>query len=126
MADAAVLVPIQLGMMARVAAIYGVKVETAALASTLATTAMAAAGRSAVASLLKLIPGAGTIVGGAISGAVASSFTLAVGYAWAVVCGELTRGRLRDVDGALDSEMVRELFRAQVAIWFSKVRAGKA
>lgn len=125
-ADAGVLVPIQLAMMAKVAAIYGVKVETAAVASTVATTVLAAAGKSAVVGLLKLIPGAGTLVGGAISAAVASSFTLAVGYAWAVVCGELTQGRLKDADGALDHEMVRDLFQKQFAIWFEKARAGKA
>lgn len=125
-ADAGLLIPIQLGMMAKVAAIYGVKVETATLASTVATTMVAAAGRAAVGGLLKLIPGAGTVVGGTISAAIASTFTMAVGYAWAVVCGELTQGRLKGADGTLDNEMVRELFQAQVAAWFSKVRAGKA
>lgn len=125
-ADAGLLVPIQLGMMARVAAIYGVKAETATLASTVATTLAATAGKSAVVGLLKLIPGAGTIVGGTISAGVASTFTMAVGYSWAVVCGELSQGRLRGADGALDNRMVRELFQAHFATWFSKVRAGKA
>ncbi|WP_136025170.1 GTPase family protein [Microbacterium sp. K27] len=124
-ADAGVLIPIQLGMMARVAAIYGVRVETATIAATAATVAVSAAGRSAVAGLLKFIPGAGTIIGGAISGTVASTFTLAIGYAWAVVCGELTQGRLRGVDGALDSDLVRELFQTQVGVWFKKVSGGR-
>ena len=119
-ADAAVLVPIQLGMMAKVAAIYGVKASTAALASTVLTTA----GRSAVVGLLKLIPGAGTLVGGVISGGVASTFTLAVGYAWAVVCGELTQGRLKDADGSLDAKLLQELFQAQFVTWFKKVGGG--
>lgn len=126
MADAGPLITIQLGMMARVAAIYGVKVETATLAAAVATTAAAAAGRGAVVSLLKLIPGAGTVIGATISAAVASTFTMAVGYAWSVVCGELTQGRLKGVDGAIDDDMVRELFQAQFAVWFSRVRAGKA
>ena len=78
-ASAGVLVPIQLGMMARIAAIYGVKLETATLAAAVATTAATAAGRAAVASLIKLIPGAGTIIGATISGAIASTFTLAMG-----------------------------------------------
>ncbi|MFE7065950.1 GTPase family protein [Microbacterium sp. NPDC057658] len=124
-ADAGVLVPIQLGMMARVAAIYGVRVETATIAATAATVAVSAAGRSAVAGLLKFIPGAGTVVGGVISGTVASTFTLAIGYAWAVVCGELTQGRLRGVDGALDNNLVRELFQTQVGVWFKKVSGGR-
>jgi len=125
MADAALLIPIQLSMMARVAAIFGVKIETATLAATVATTVAATAGRAAAVGLIKFIPGAGTIVGGTISAAVASTFTLAVGYAWAVVCGELTQGKLKSADGVLDNDMVRELFQAQVAVWFSRVRAGK-
>jgi uncharacterized protein (DUF697 family) len=125
-ADAGPLLTIQLGMMARVAAIYGVKVETATLAAAVATTVATAVGKSAVVSLLKLIPGAGTVVGGTISAAVAFTFTMAVGCAWAVVCGELTQGRLKGVDGAVDNEMVRELFQAQFAVWFSKVRTDKA
>lgn len=122
-ADAGPLVTIQLGMMATVAAIYGVKVETATLAATVATTVAMAAGKGTVVALLNLIPGAGKVVGGTISAAVASTFTMAVGCAWAVVCGELTQGRLKGVDGALDNEMVRELFQEQFAVWFNKVRA---
>lgn len=125
-ADASILVPIQLGMMARVAAIYGVKVETAALASTVAASAATVAGKSTVVGLLKLIPVAGTIVGGTISAAVASTFTLAVGYAWAVVCGELTQGRLRGSDGSLDNRLVRQLFQEQFAEWFGRVWSGKS
>lgn len=120
MADAGVLVPIQLGMMAKIAAIYGVKMETATIAATVATTAATAAGRSASVSLIKLIPGAGWVVGGTISAAVASTFTFAVGYAWATVCGELTQGRLKGADGALDTELVRKLFTEQFAAWFKK------
>ena len=125
LADTGLLVPIQLGMMAKVAAIYGVKVETATMASAVATTLAVAAGKSAVVGLLKLIPVAGAIVGGAISASVASSFTMAVGYAWAVVCGELTQGRLKGADGVLDNEMVRTLFQSQIEVWFNNVRAGK-
>lgn len=125
-ADAGLLVPIQLGMMAKVAAIYGVRMETATIAAAVATTLASAAGRSAVVGLIKLIPGAGTIVGGTISAAVASTFTLAIGYAWAVVCGELTQGKLKGADGALDNEMVRELFQAQFAAWFKKQKVSFA
>lgn len=56
-ADAGLLVPVQLGMMAKVAAIYGVKLETATIASTALTAALVTGGRSAVVGLLKLIPG---------------------------------------------------------------------
>jgi len=124
-ASAGLLIPIQLGMMARIAAIYGVRVETASLAAAAATTVATAAGRAAFVSLLKLIPGAGWAVGGVIGGAIASSFTMAMGYSWAYVCGEITQGRLVGADGALDNDMIRELFQAQVVVWFERVRAGK-
>lgn len=125
-ADAGPLVTIQLGMMASIAAIYGVKMETATLAAAVATTLATAAGKSAVVSLLNLIPGAGKVVGATISAAVASTFTMAVGSAWSVVCGELTQGRLKDIDGAIDKALVRELFQTQFAVWFKKVSVDKA
>jgi len=125
-ADAGVLVTIQIGMMAKVAAIYGVKLETAALASTALTTVLVAGGKSAVVGLLKLIPGAGTLAGGAVSAGVASTLTLASGYAWAAVCGELTLGRLKGTDGMLDSTLVRDLFKSQYAAWFEKLKPAAA
>jgi uncharacterized protein (DUF697 family) len=125
-ADAALLVPIQMSLMASVSAIYGVKLDTAALSATVATSVATAAGRSAVGGLLKLIPGAGTIVGGAISAGVASTFTFAIGYAWAEVCRQLVQGRLKGVDGALDSDALRTLFTTELKKWFEKLRAGKS
>ena len=123
--DAGLLVPIQLGMMAKVAAIYGVKVETATLAATVATGAAATVGRAAAVGLIKLIPGAGMLIGGTISAAVASTFTVAVGSAWAVVCGELTQGKLKGADGALDNRLILELFQAQMKAWLPKVPTAK-
>ncbi|SDS98410.1 GTPase family protein [Microterricola viridarii] len=123
LADAALLVPIQLAMMARVAAIYGLKLDTAAIASTAITTVLVAGGKSAVVGLTKLVPGAGTIVGGAISAGVASTLTLATGFAWAAVCQELTLGRLRGVGGAIDSTLIHELFRVQYAAWFENANS---
>ncbi|WP_454296545.1 GTPase family protein [Salana multivorans] len=58
-ADATILVPIQLGMMARIGQIYGIPFDRAALMSTLATTAATQGGRAAVTGLLKMVPGAG-------------------------------------------------------------------
>lgn len=120
-ADAAMLVPVQLGLMGKVSAIYGVKIETASMAATIATTVATTAGRSAVVGLLKLIPGAGTLVGGVISAGTAGVFTVAIGYAWAAVCKELTQGSLKGLDGVLDSEAVRALFQGQLDEWFKKL-----
>ncbi|MGH1562985.1 GTPase family protein [Mumia sp. DW29H23] len=108
--DAAVLVPLQITMMASIANTYGLSLERSTAASLAATAAATVAGRSAVTSLLKLIPGAGTIVGGSINAAVAGTLTYAVGHAWTRVCERLTAGDLQTVAGALDSATIRRVF----------------
>ena len=81
--DAVILVPIQIAMLARISVVYGLdptreflKVLIASVAGTSATTL---AGRLIVTNLLKLFPGAGTVVAGAISATTASSLTVALG-----------------------------------------------
>lgn len=84
--DAFVLVPIQVGMLASISAVFGLDVTTNLL-TTLVTSAAGAtaatfAGRAIVSNLLKLIPGAGTLVGGAISATTAGAMTVALGQAY--------------------------------------------
>lgn len=87
--DAALLVPNQVTMIARISAAYGLPPQRSramAIAGSLVLTGGATmAGRYAVTNLLKFIPG-GAIAGSAISAAVAGSLTRAVGMAWARVC----------------------------------------
>jgi uncharacterized protein (DUF697 family)/GTP-binding protein EngB required for normal cell division len=108
--DATLLVPIQLGMMARIAQIYKIKFERAALLAIASTAVATQAGRSAFTSLIKMVPGAGTVVGGAIGAGVASTFTYAMGQAWLSVCQRMIRGGLEPLGGAIDNERVREAF----------------
>jgi len=108
--DAFLLVPIQLGMMGGIAAVYGIDLDKATIASVAATAAATNAGRAAVTGLLKLIPGVGTLVGGTINAAVGGGFTMAMGIAWALVCEQLAQGGLRLVDGALDVDAIRKVF----------------
>ncbi len=114
-ADAAVLVPIQIGMMARIANIYDIPMQRATVASLAATTVTTQAGRAAATGLLKLVPGVGTLAGGAITGGVAGTVTYAVGTAWQKVCIGMTQGRFRTVSGTLDSRAVQEVFSKEVA-----------
>jgi len=85
-ADAYVLVPIQVGMLASITAIFGVSVEegllTTLIASAATGTGATFAGRAIVTGLLKLIPGVGTLVGGALSGATAAAVTTGFGEAY--------------------------------------------
>jgi uncharacterized protein (DUF697 family) len=88
-ADAALLVPNQVAMMARISAIYGLprsKVRALSIASSAILTGGATyAGRYVVTQLLRLIPG-GIITGSVISSAVAASLTQAIGSTWVKVC----------------------------------------
>ncbi|MBA8796253.1 uncharacterized protein (DUF697 family)/GTP-binding protein EngB required for normal cell division [Friedmanniella endophytica] len=111
--DAAMLVPIQLGMMAKIAQLYSIKVERAGLMAIAATTAATQVGRSTFTGLLKLVPGAGSVVGGVVGAGVASAYTLAMGQAWLVVCQRMSRGGLGGPDAPLDNAAVRELFLAE-------------
>ena len=82
-ADAAVLVPIQVGMLARVSVLYGFDVTQSYLkglvAAAIGPTAATVGGKAIVGSLLKLIPGGGTVLGGAISATTAATLTTALG-----------------------------------------------
>ena len=92
--DAALLVPIQLGMMAKIAQLYKIKFERAALMAIASTTAATQVGRATFTGLLKMVPGAGTVIGGAIGAGVASTFTYAMGQAWLTVCQRVAKGKL--------------------------------
>ena len=106
--DAAILVPLQIGMIAKISATYGLRLPQGRLASLVASMLLAGgattAGRWLVASLLRLVPG-GQIPAMAISGTVAASLTSAMGWAWVAVCE-----RLLDDPNALDEDTLRALF----------------
>ncbi|SDU79687.1 Uncharacterized conserved protein, DUF697 family [Microlunatus sagamiharensis] len=108
--DAVMLVPIQLGMMAKIAQLYKIKFDRAALMAIASTTAATQAGRATFTGLLKLVPGAGTVAGGLIGAGVASSYTYAMGQAWLVVCQRAATGSFGRVGGMLDTDAVREAF----------------
>jgi uncharacterized protein (DUF697 family) len=82
-ADAAVIVPIQIGMLAKISSVFGLSPSEALLktlvAALIGTTAATMTGRAIVSGLLKLIPGAGSIVGGAIAAAAAGTVTTTLG-----------------------------------------------
>lgn len=84
--DAAVLVPMQVGMLAHITSIFGISIDKALLSSIVASVGgsggAAFLGRYIVSNLIKLIPGAGTIVGGLISGSTASILTTALAMSY--------------------------------------------
>ena len=82
-ADAVILVPIQISMLAGISVIFGLDASRAFLSVLVATVTGAAgttlAGRAIVTNLLKFVPGGGSILGGAISAATATTLTTVLG-----------------------------------------------
>lgn len=87
--DAALLIPNQITMIARITAAYGLppsRSRAMSVAGSIVLTGGATmAGRYVVTNLLKLVPG-GFVAGSTISAAVAATITKAVGHAWSQVC----------------------------------------
>lgn len=85
-AHATVLVPIQVRMLAQISALYGLDVTRAFLTklvvSVLGPSFATIGGRAIAASLLKLIPGGGMVLGGVIGAAVAGTLTFTLGEAY--------------------------------------------
>ena len=96
--DAALLVPTEIAMIAGITVIYGFDVSKSVLssfvASTLGTGGATILGKQVVSGLLKLIPGFGTAVGGAISGATAGLITTALGEAYIQVMELMAKGEI--------------------------------
>ena len=85
-ADCALLIPTQLGMIASITVIFGFDVNksiiTALLSSTIGAGGATVLGRTVVSNLFKLLPGAGSVAGGAISAGTAGVITAALGEAY--------------------------------------------
>lgn len=112
-ADAALLVPNQVTMIARITAAYGLPPNRskalAAAGAVILTGGATMAGRYVVTTLLKYVPG-GVIAGSAISATVAGTLTKAVGHAWARVCEHALTLSPEAREQFLDSPQVTERF----------------
>ncbi|MEU6414718.1 DUF697 domain-containing protein [Microbispora sp. NPDC046933] len=87
--DAVLLVPNEIHMIARITAAYGLGTRLTTVSG--AVTAflngiLSQVGASIAGNLLKLIPGAGSVIGGAVNAATASSVTWALGRSWMALC----------------------------------------
>jgi len=91
--DAAILAPIQIGMIAGITSVFGLELSKGTL-STLVASAIGVGGatfvgRTVVVNIMKFFPGIGTVAGGAISAATASAITIALGEAYIAVLAEI-------------------------------------
>lgn len=85
-ADATLLVPTQLAMLARLTVIFGIPINrsllTGVISGVLGTGGATFIGRTIVANVIKFIPGVGTAAGGTISGTTAALITAGFGFAY--------------------------------------------
>ncbi|MBR6513118.1 MAG: 50S ribosome-binding GTPase [Clostridia bacterium] len=115
-ADAAALVPTQIAMIASITAIFGFEVNksviTALLSSTIGSSGATILGRTVVAEVAKLLPGAGTIAGTAISATTAGVITTALGEAYLGILSLVFSGEmvLDDLSTKKGKSKMKELF----------------
>lgn len=114
-ADAPLLIGQQAAMMAAINKVYEIQMGDEALkslaAAVLGAGGVTVLGKTIVTNAMKLIPGAGSVVGGAISAGTAGILTLALGNAYIDVCQQIKNGSLRqgELKEALKRAFKREL-----------------
>jgi uncharacterized protein (DUF697 family)/GTP-binding protein EngB required for normal cell division len=93
LSDAAILAPIQIGMLAGITSVFGLELSKGTLATLISSgigvTGATFAGRAIASNLIKLIPGIGTTAGGVISATTASALTIALGESYISVLSSI-------------------------------------
>lgn len=119
-ADAPMLIAEQVTLMATICGIYGIDIGKDGL-KMLATTVIGAGGatiigKTVASNLFKLIPVAGSVVGGAISAATAGVVTLSMGKAFIEVCKMVKLGKLSqsDIISSKGTGMMKKMFKEQI------------
>lgn len=118
--DCALMIPTQLGMIASITVIFGFDVNksiiTALLSSTLGSGGATILGKTAVSTILKFIPGAGTIIGGAISAGTAGVITAALGEAYIGVMELAFNGEMSvaDIGTEKGKKAMSDLFKQEL------------
>lgn len=120
--DCALLIPTQLGMIASITVIFGFDVNksiiTALLSSTIGAGGATLLGKTVVSNLLKFIPGAGTVAGGAISAGTAGVITAALGEAYIGIMELVFNGEmsLDDLGTKKGKDTMSTLFKNQLKV----------
>ena len=120
--DCLLLIPTQLAMIATITVIFGFNVNksiiTALLSSTIGAGGATLLGKTIVSNLLKFIPGAGTVVGGAISASTAGMITAALGEAYIGIMVLVFNGEMKidDIGTSKGKETMSKLFKQQLSI----------
>ena len=120
--DASVLVPMQVTLLAHITAIFGISLDKATIVSLIAavggTGSATMLGKSIVANAFKFIPGAGTIIGGIISGTTASIVTSALGLSYIEVLSIIATKEKEgsQIDLSLIEKLMKNKFRKNMTL----------
>ena len=121
-ADAALLIPTQVGMIASITVIFGFDVNksviTALLSSTIGSGGATLLGRTVVANIIKLVPAAGSIAGGAISAGTAGVITAALGTAYIAFMELVFKGEMdiEDLSSKKGKETLSKIFKEKLKL----------
>lgn len=119
-ADAPLLIAQQVAMMLAINNVFGFQIERDALQSlAVAVIGVGGAtviGKTVASNLMKLIPGVGSVAGGAISAGTAGVITLALGKAYIEVCKAIKMGKLDqdELTKKRGREMLKQAFKEQM------------
>jgi uncharacterized protein (DUF697 family) len=120
-ADALAIVPIQVSMIAGITAIFGLPLTEGFLSSLVVSVLGGGGGvflgRTIVTNLLKLIPGAGSAIGGVIGAATATAITTALGEAYIAALYSLISANPAH---APSGQEISDAFKKQFAISISR------
>lgn len=122
LADCAMLIPTQVAMIASITTIFGFDVSksviTGFISATIGASGATVLGKTVVANLLKLIPGAGSAAGGAISSATAGILTTALGETYILIMSAVFKGEMstKDLETEAGKTKIKELFKEQLKI----------
>ena len=113
--DASILVPMQVTLLAHITAIFGISMDKSTIVSIIAavggTGSATMIGKTVVANAFKFIPGAGTIIGGIISGTTASIVTSALALSYIEVLSIIAT---KEKEGeSIDLGLIERLMRSQ-------------
>ena len=122
LADCAMLIPTQIAMIASITAIFGLDVNrsviTGFVSSTIGASGATVLGKTVAATLLKLIPGAGSATGGLISSGTAGILTTALGETYILIMCAVFKGEMseKDIESREGKKKIRELFKEQLKL----------
>lgn len=126
-ADAALLVPMQITMLAHITAIFGLSLDKAQIVSLIAglggTGGATYFGKFFVSSAFKLIPSIGSVAGGVLSGTTAGMLTIALAYSYIEVLKQIAAAELSGTELKLFQlqTLMQQNFSRQLKLVFNDI-----